>query len=314
MSPPSPTEPGGLDALPLPSGLAPGVIVTLWESDTAGMLHAVQHNLDDVARVGPEGVMLHTDPQGLLRDAAAAVALLRGRVPRIRLWFGVGLDHVLQRAMTGDAQRARELAQLDQVKALAIRLGIECVVLDPEHEYKVHGQAGADFARDVVSHLAAPGHYVLAHSAYSAPMSHPDYPWRSFTGEGSAVQLELEQRYTERDHTTAAQEQAVITASLASTATAVSQGLFRRNLPVRPYYESARWDTSGPLSQLIAGSDLVCLWPPQTAVSWQAIEDAKPLRAARGWAPSGWKTAAAITAVAAVGLLLGWLWGSGDEE
>ena len=81
------------------------------------------------------------------------------------------------------------------------------------------------------------------------------------------LRLELPQRYTETPGTELPHFLAVVRRSVDSYGRAVAEGLVRADLPTRPYYEAHVWREAAPLASLLATTDLVALWPPQTPVS-----------------------------------------------
>lgn len=174
--------------------LRPGVVLTLWHGD--GLDDATDAaTLDLLAQARPDVVQLHAAPKGLTAHARAAALKVRGALPGVRRWLGVGCDGWLWEWAQGRCSRQAAVDRLTGAADLAAELGAEAVCWNGEAAYKEHVAQGAELARVVLERTASV-HPPLAQAftSYDHPHYHPD-PWRSWCYPGSPVTAALPQVY-----------------------------------------------------------------------------------------------------------------------
>lgn len=176
--------------------MIPGIFVTLWSGGKGGMLKATKAELAWLARVQPDGIIVHSDAEGLLRDAPKAVETLRAALPHVRIVVGLGCDGAYRRACKNAAQWQAEINAIASVVGLANELQASALSLDPEAAYKEPGSRDAAFARDVLERVASLKITSdLWITSYDQPTLHSTYEWRAWLNGECAVQAYLPQCY-----------------------------------------------------------------------------------------------------------------------
>ena len=131
--------------------LAPGHVVYLWAGDDrtnqgarpGSIRAALEDARDELLAIRPDGVCVHGSPSQLLargEDGATALewvaAELRGLLPGVRLWVGVGCDGWVDDWRAGRATEAQVLQPLQRCAALASGTGAEAIVWNAETAWK----------------------------------------------------------------------------------------------------------------------------------------------------------------------------------
>lgn len=265
--------------------LDPGVCVTLYDGSVSPttMLGPKTRRLLTVAR--PEVVMVHCGPGAFDApgDARAIVTELRALLPRVRVWFGVGVDGLTNQLAHG-AELAAIERQLEGLARNAKAQSIEAIVWDQEAKGEAFPVPAAVVARTAIkiTRELVPG-IVQGFTSYDHPVAvarnadrypaqpgervvdhfggHGRLPWDPWVGAGG-VDFSAEQTYIADNPAKPAGPGALVrrqATSNVSFALLERQGRMRAGLP-RVRYNQLWGYRGAQATNAELGSHLWCGW------------------------------------------------------